>query len=76
MVVIFQVIATVRSLQRFPDSLKDAGAHPLVFDANDSDKESRKAAEEAIRVYGYVDVLVNNLATAIVAPIEELPYVL
>ena len=70
-----QVIATVRSLHKFPDSLKSAGAHPLIFDANNSDEENRNAAEEAIRVYGHVDVLVNNAAIVTVAPVEELPYV-
>lgn len=68
-----QVIATVRSLDKFPAALKEAGAHPLVLDLNDTDANIRAAAETAIKVHGRVDVLVNNAgSTNAVAPLEEL----
>lgn len=68
-----QVIATVRSLGKFPAALKEAGADPLVLDLNDTDANIRAAAETAIKVYGRVDVLVNNAgSTNAVAPLEEL----
>ncbi|KAI0821041.1 NAD-P-binding protein [Irpex lacteus] len=68
-----KVIATVRSLDKFPVALKEAGAHPLVLDLNDTDANIRAAAEAAIKVYGRVDVLVNNAgSTNAVAPLEEL----
>ncbi|KAI0821040.1 hypothetical protein BC629DRAFT_419461 [Irpex lacteus] len=67
-----KVIATVRSLAKFPAALKEAGAHPLVLDLNDTDANIRAAAEAAIKVYGRVDILVNNAGSAnAVAPVEE-----
>lgn len=67
-----QVIATVRSLSKFPDTLR--GAEPLILDLNASDTEIRKAGEAALKIYGHVDVLVNNAGYGVVAPVEELRY--
>ncbi|KAI0916220.1 hypothetical protein AcV5_003218 [Taiwanofungus camphoratus] len=65
-----KVIATVRSLSKFPDTLR--GAEPLILDLNASDTEIRKAGEAALKIYGHVDVLVNNAGYGVVAPVEEL----
>ncbi|PCH37048.1 NAD(P)-binding protein [Wolfiporia cocos MD-104 SS10] len=67
-----KVIATVRSLSKFPASLKDAGAQPVVLHLNAPDAEIRKAGEEALRVYGHIDVLVNNAGYGVISPVEEL----
>ncbi|GBE84245.1 Uncharacterized oxidoreductase [Sparassis crispa] len=65
-----KVIATVRSMAKFTDSLK--GAEPLILDLNAPDAEIRQAGEAALKVYGHVDVLVNNAAFGVVGPVEEL----
>ncbi|KAF9809041.1 hypothetical protein IEO21_07614 [Rhodonia placenta] len=67
-----KVIATVRSLAKFPESLKAAGAHPLVLDLGASDSDILKAGEEALKVHGYIDVLVNNAGYGGLSPVEEL----
>jgi len=67
-----KVIATVRSLSKFPESLSKAGAQPLVLDLGASDETIRKAGEEALKIYGYIDVLVNNAGYGVVAAVEEL----
>ncbi|KAI0090609.1 NAD-P-binding protein [Irpex rosettiformis] len=68
-----KVIGTVRSLEKFPASLKDFSAQPIVLDLNDSDETLKQAAESAIRIYGRVDVLVNNAGTnSAIGPVEEL----
>jgi len=67
-----KVIATVRSLSKFPQSLKDAGAAPLELDLGISDAHIRKAGEEALGIHGYIDVLVNNAGFGSVTPVEEI----
>lgn len=64
----------MRSLAKFPQELKEAGATPLVLDLDAPDEELQRAAEEALGVYGYVDVLVNNAGsnTTGVGPVEEI----
>ncbi|KZT02818.1 NAD(P)-binding protein [Laetiporus sulphureus 93-53] len=69
------VVATVRSLSKLPDTLRDAGAKALVLDLNACDADIRRAGEEALKVYGHIDVLVNNAAYGVVAPVEELKQV-
>ncbi|KAI0795081.1 NAD-P-binding protein [Abortiporus biennis] len=67
-----KVIGTFRSRSKFPESLREAGVHPIVIDFSDSDDNIVQAAREAIGLYGNVDVLVNNAAYSIVGPVEEL----
>lgn len=71
---ISQVVATVRSLAKFPDELKAAGTVAVSVDLSDSDHVIKSAAEEAIRAYGHVDVLVNNsgVFSCGVGPVEEM----
>lgn len=72
-----EVIATVRSYNKFPQALGELGAHPLVLTLESSDEDIENVAKEALSVYGHVDVLVNNAGTIAggYGPIEELPYV-
>ncbi|KAI0338418.1 NAD-P-binding protein [Trametopsis cervina] len=66
------VIATVRSIDKFPASLRDGGALPVILDLESSDQEIKQAAQEAIGIFGRVDVLVNNAGTCFtVGPVEE-----
>lgn len=69
-----KVIATVRSPAKFPQELRAAGAQQLILDLDGTDEHIRKAAQQAIAIYGHVDVLVNNAGTNIngYGPIEEL----
>ncbi|KAJ3556273.1 hypothetical protein NM688_g2122 [Phlebia brevispora] len=69
--VITGVIGTVRSLAKFPEELRTAGVLPLVADFSQSDDELKKAAQDALTLFGTVDVLVNNAATGVVGPLEE-----
>ncbi|EKM53353.1 uncharacterized protein PHACADRAFT_147841 [Phanerochaete carnosa HHB-10118-sp] len=68
-----RVIATVRSADRFPDALRKAGAHMLLLDLYDTDDKIKAVAEEVLRVYGYIDVLINNAGTNHIGygPVEE-----
>ena len=66
------MIATVRTPDKFPLVLKEAGAHLLVLDLDESDEIVQKAAADAIAAYGHVDVLVNNAGNTVgYGPIEE-----
>ncbi|KAL6300318.1 hypothetical protein BKA93DRAFT_829146 [Sparassis latifolia] len=65
-----KVIATVRSMAKFTDGLK--GAEPLILDLSGPDYEIRKAGEAALKIYGHVDVVVNNAGFGVIAPVEEL----
>ncbi|KAI0338410.1 NAD(P)-binding protein [Trametopsis cervina] len=67
------VIATARSIEKFPVSLRELGARPLILDLESSDEEIRRVALEAIGIFGRVDVLVNNAGTnSAVGPTEEI----
>jgi NAD(P)-dependent dehydrogenase (short-subunit alcohol dehydrogenase family) len=68
-----KVIATVRSLARFPAALNEAGARALELDLDASDEVVQQAAENAIRIYDHVDVLVNNAGSNLFGygPVEE-----
>lgn len=62
----------MRSLAKFPKQLKKAGVRPLVVDFSAPDEVIRKASQDALELFGTVDVLVNNAANGFVKPIEEL----
>ncbi|KAH9940656.1 NAD-P-binding protein [Amylocystis lapponica] len=66
-----KVIATVRSLSKFSETELN-GATPLVVDFGSSDAAIRKAGEEALRIHGHIDVVVNNAGYGIIGPVEEL----
>lgn len=66
------MIAGLRSLSKLPQSLKDAGAHALIIDYNAAESEIHAAGLAALQIHGRIDVLVNNAATSIAGPVEEL----
>lgn len=68
-----KVIAAARNISKIPASLKDA-AH-LHLDLNSSDAELKEAIEQALKVYGRIDVLVNNAGYGYNAVVEELTLV-
>ena len=70
------MIATVRTLSKLPATLKEAGAHPLVLNLDDSDESVQKAAADAITAYGHVDILINNAGNNLTGygPVEEVRY--
>ncbi|KAJ6507264.1 NAD-P-binding protein [Mycena vitilis] len=65
-----QVIAAVRKVSSIPDSIK--AAKPLVLDLNASDSEIKRAGAEALKIYGRIDVLVNNAGYSLTGYTEEL----
>lgn len=48
------------------------GGQPLLLDLSASDADIRRVIEEALKIYGRVDVLVNNAGWGVVGPVEEL----
>lgn len=67
-----KVIAAARDISRIPISLKEA-AH-LRMDLDSSDAELKEAAHKALKVYGRVDVLVNNAGYGSNTVVEELRF--
>ncbi|EXJ91710.1 hypothetical protein A1O3_00260 [Capronia epimyces CBS 606.96] len=65
-----RVIATSRNIGRL-EELRKAGAATLQLDPNTDLALLRQFADEAINVYGKVDVLVNNAAYVAYGTIEE-----
>ncbi|KAJ5804868.1 hypothetical protein N7474_010755 [Penicillium riverlandense] len=64
------VIATARNADRIAH-LKDIGAATMQLDVTVSQSELDRKAEEAIEVYGRVDVLVNNAGYTQFGTVEE-----
>ena len=66
-----QVIATGRKGRGRLQHLKDAGATVMNLDVTASQEELNAIAEEAITIYGGIDVLANNAAYIEAAVVEE-----
>ena len=43
-----------------------------MLDLNASDTAIRRAGEDALKIYGKIDVLVNNAGWGVLGPVEEL----
>jgi len=65
-----KVIATARNLSKIKH-LESLGAAILEIDVSDTQDELDRKAEEAIQIYGTVDVLVNNAGYAHFGVMEE-----
>ncbi|KAJ6594467.1 NAD-P-binding protein [Mycena capillaripes] len=65
-----KVIAAVRKVSSIPDSIR--AAKPLVLDLNASDSDIKRAGVEALKIYGRIDVLVNNAGYCLTGYTEEL----
>src|SRR3989338_4150871 len=65
-----KVIATARNLDKIKD-LKELGAKTLQLDVTADQSTLNSFAEQAINVYGHVDILINNAAYVLNGTIEE-----
>jgi len=65
-----KVIAAARDVAKIPTSLSGAKAHTL--NPSDPEAEVKRAAEEALKIYGRIDILVNNAGYGQMGIIEEL----
>lgn len=70
-----KVIATSRSLASIRD-LQSPSCQILQLDVTDSPAALQQKAEAAIRIFGKIDVLVNNAGFATFGVVEEIGYVL
>ena len=66
------VIATARNGTERLRALKEAGAATLSLDVRAPQEELDRIIEEALKIYGGIDVLVNNAAYCEVGVLEEL----
>ncbi|KII93156.1 hypothetical protein PLICRDRAFT_130690 [Plicaturopsis crispa FD-325 SS-3] len=67
----YRVIATARKIEAL-DELKSKGASTLHLDVTAPEEELQAFAERAIRVYGHVDVLINNAGWLQGGALEEI----
>ncbi|CAM6095971.1 unnamed protein product [Calypogeia fissa] len=65
-----KVIATARNAAKL-ESLKAAGASTLALDITAGDAKVQKVVDEAVRMVGRVDILVNNAAYILQGAVEE-----
>lgn len=68
-----KVVASSRSLPTL-SAAKDLGAHPLELDVAAPPSEIKAKVDEAVKVYGRVDVLIANAGIVQFGPIEEIRY--
>lgn len=68
-----KVIAAARNISKIPASLKEA-SH-LRIDLDSSEAELKEAVQAALKVYGKIEVLVNNAGYGSNAVVEELSFV-
>ena len=66
------VIATARNGTQRLQHLKEAGAATLDLDVQSPQEELDRIVEEALKIYGGIDVLVNNAAYVQAGLLEEL----
>jgi NADP-dependent 3-hydroxy acid dehydrogenase YdfG len=72
-----KVIATARRLESESiQSLQSAGASILKLDVTDEAAAINNVINEAIKIHGRIDVLVNNAGFVTQGAVEELRYVL
>ena len=68
-----KVIATARNADQI-SSLKELGAATLQLDVTATQEQLNLKAEEAVAIYGRIDVLVNNAGYVQFGTIEETRY--
>lgn len=71
-----RVVCTARAPSAAIDALRAAGASIVPLDLAAGAAAIARAGADAERVYGRVDVLVNNAGYSVLGAVEEIPYVL